>query len=135
MRALFGEKFNFCEIRDVMERDDMEKAHREGWLKRVLEEADDYDMPELIDPDEYEGSMPDLVHPDEGDAGIPNRVRLGDDGAMTILLGMGPLVNLVEHHRRIHGLVMAWDMRGIPTRLLWLQKESNHRQITHRRTP
>lgn len=59
MRVLFGEKFSLCEIRNVMEREDMEKAYREGWLKRVFEEADDCDMPEMIDPDEYEESMPD----------------------------------------------------------------------------
>lgn len=51
----------------------MEKAHREGWLKHVLEEADDYDMPELIDPDEYEGSMPDLVN-SEDDVEMEGRV-------------------------------------------------------------
>lgn len=71
------------EIHNVMERDNTEKTHREGWLKRVLEEANDYDIPELIDPDEYEESTPDLVPSDEDGVG-----RVGSDndgGAMPVL--------------------------------------------------
>lgn len=66
-----------------MERDNTEKTHREGWLKRVLEEANDYDIPELIDPDEYEESTPDLVPSDEDGVG-----RVGSDndgGAIPVL--------------------------------------------------
>lgn len=79
MRALFGEKFSLSEICDVMERQDMEKANREGWLKRVLEEVDDYDMPELIDPDESEELVLDMVGLDEGDA-MPGSAGSGEDG-------------------------------------------------------
>lgn len=84
MRALFGERFS---LGDVMEQDDMERTHKEGWLKHVLEGADDYDMPKLIDPNEYEESTPDLVPSDEDGAGIPGRVGSDDDGgAMPVLL-------------------------------------------------
>lgn len=118
MRALFGEKFSLCEIRDVMERDDMEKAHREGWLERVLEEAGDYDMPELIDPDEYEESMLDLVHSDEDDAGIPDRVGLGDDdGAMSILLESGTDGS-------------SGELGGVPQEDSWSGSGVGHRQDT-----
>lgn len=69
-----------------MERDNTEKTHREGWLKRVLEEANDYNIPELIDPDEYEESTSDLVPSDEDGAEIPGRVGSDDDGgAMPVL--------------------------------------------------
>lgn len=89
MRALFGKKLSLCEISNVMEREDMEKAYREGWLKHVLEEGDDYDMLELIDPDEYEESMPDLVN-SEDDVEMAGRVGSdGDGGTVPVLLGPG----------------------------------------------
>lgn len=56
-----------------MEREDTEKAHRDGRLKCVLEEAGNHGTPELIDPDEYEESMPDL-----------DRGRLDDGGTIPV---------------------------------------------------
>lgn len=77
-RVLFGEKFSLCEISNVMERENMEKAHWEGWLKHVFEEASDYDMPELIDPDEADVEMADRIGSD-GDGGtIPVLLESGD---------------------------------------------------------
>lgn len=79
MRALFGEKFSLGEIRDVMERQDIEKANTEGWLKHVLEETDGYDMPELIDLDEDEEPMPSLID-SNGDV-VPDLVGSGENVA------------------------------------------------------
>lgn len=145
MRALFGERFSLCEIHNVMERDGAENTYKEGWLKRVLEESNDYDIPELIDPDEYEEWTPDLVPSDEDGAGIPGRVGSDNDGgAMPVLFESeadSPLVGPMKRHRSIGGLTRMWNMsirtcedtdeaKSIPCSY---KRQGDLRQTTYRR--